>query len=739
MLVRYDCENSYETLKKLCIEGMKKRFGKTVSRVYLDRLKYELSIINKMGFCNYFLVVQDYVRFAKEHDILVGPGRGSAASSLVAYVLFITEIDPIKYNLLFERFLNVERITMPDIDIDFEFNKREEVIKYCINKYGIKKVAPIITFNTMGAKQVIRDVAKTLDINLKTVDRLTNMLDSRLNLKENYESNSRLKEFIEFNNLKTLYDVGIALEGIKKHTSIHAAGIVMCKDDIDEHIPLEYRNDFYVTGYSMEYLEEIGLLKMDFLALRNLTLINDIICNIDGFKLEDIPLNDINTFKTFSNGNTLGVFQFESSGMINFIKKFKPNCFEDLIAALALFRPGPMKNIDSFIRRKQGLEKIDYIHPDLEKILKNTYGIIVYQEQIMMIANVMASYTYGEADVLRRAMSKKKEDVMLKEREKFVKRSIEKGYKKEVVEKVFDLILKFAKYGFNRAHSTAYATISYQMAYLKTHYSKYFMKELLSISIGSAITTKQYIYDARNFDVLVLPPDINCSYDTYSFEKDSIRAPFNIIKNIGISIIEKIIKERKKSKFKDIFDFVSRVEIDSNAMLNLNNAGCFLSLGINKKTLESNIDVIMNYSLISSIQDDSIKPIINESEEFNEFDLAQKEYDAFGFYLSNNPITNYKIKNNLMIYLDKISSFFDKTINLILYVENTKEIVTKQNEKMCFLTCSDEIAQIDCVMFPRVYKDNQFIQKGDFIKIRAKVEKRYDQYQLVIFNVEKLN
>jgi len=732
LLVIYD-DNPYELLKKKCIEGLKVRFGQSVPRIYLDRLKYELSIINKMGFCNYFLVVQDYVMFAKNNNILVGPGRGSAASSLVAYLLFITEIDPIRNNLLFERFLNPERITMPDIDVDFEDNRRIDVINYCINKYGIKKVASIITFSTLSSKQVIRDVAKVMDINTKTVDRLTKLIDSKLNLEDNYK---KIKEFIEFNKLQNLYNVCLKLEGIKKNTSINAAGILMCKDDLDLYIPIKKTDSNYVSCYSKDHLEEFGLLKMDLLAVSNLTLINNIVKKINNLDIKNIPLNDLKTLQVFSKGNTLGIFQFESNGMINFLKKLKPSNFEDIVAANALFRPGPMDNIDLYIKRKRNLEKIDYFHQDLEPILKSTYGIIVYQEQIMMIANVIAGYTYAEADVLRRAMSKKKQNIMLEEKNKFIKRGIEKGYKEEIVNKIYDLILKFSSYGFNKAHAVAYSTISYTMAYLKAHYTQFFMKELLDDSIGSSSSTKKYINESILFDLKILPPDINCSNSLYSIENDTLRVPFGIIKGVGF-IVDKIIQERTKSKFIDIFDFVSRVNVDSNCLLNLNNAGCFINLGTNIKTINENIDLIMNYSMLSNIDKEAPKPLLKEYEEYDEFTLSKKEKDVIGFYLKNNPITKYKIKNNISISLSEIDKYFDKTIDLILYVENIREVITKNNEKMCFLTCNDEISKIDAAIFPKTYKNINVVESS-FIKVKARVEKRFDKYQLVIFELKNL-
>ena len=392
LLPVYNCPNnldSFSYLKLLVKNGLKSIFGEKVNKVYLDRLKYELDIINKMGFCNYFLIVWDYVNFAKQNNILVGPGRGSAAGSLVSFCLGITTIDPIKYDLFFERFLNPERISMPDIDIDFEYTKRDEVINYCIKKYGIKKVAPIITFGTLGSKQVIRDVGKILNIDIKVIDKITKSLDSKLNLINNYPN---VKHYLTTDKLKMLYKIALKLEGLKRHTSVHAAGVVMSKYDLDEIIPLSYHDNLYTTGYSMEFLENLGLLKMDFLALKNLTLINNILEEIN-IKFNDIPLDDKDTYKLFNDVDTIGIFQFESQGMMNLLKKFKINSFDDIVAVIALFRPGPMSNIDSYIKRKNNLEKIDYIDDSLIPILKYTYGIIVYQEQIMQIANVMANYS----------------------------------------------------------------------------------------------------------------------------------------------------------------------------------------------------------------------------------------------------------------------------------------------------------------------------------------------------------
>ncbi|NLL44228.1 MAG: DNA polymerase III subunit alpha [Mollicutes bacterium] len=753
LLPIYECPNnmsSYDYLKMLCKEGLRRLFGNTVNKAYIERLRYELNVIKKMGFGNYFLVVWDYVKYAKDQGILVGPGRGSAAGSLVSYCLNITDVDPLKYNLLFERFLNPERITMPDIDIDFEYNRREEVINYCINKYGIKRVAPIITFGTLGAKQAIRDVGRAMDIDLKIIDHICHFIDSRLTLLENYNQSPKLKKYLSTDEeLMKLYKIALKFEGLKRHTSIHAAGIVMADRDLDEVIPLDKsHNDFYVTGYSMEYLEELGLLKMDFLALRNLTLINDVISDINKHEkitidFNTIPLNDEKAIKIFTDVKTIGIFQFESVGMMNFLRKFKPSNFEDIFAAIALFRPGPMNNIDSYIKRKQGKEKIDYLHPDLEKILKPTYGIIVYQEQIMQIASVMAGYSLGEADVLRRAMSKKKEEVLLEEKEKFIKRSIERGYSEEVANKVYDLILKFASYGFNRAHSVAYAIIAYKMAYLKANYPKYFIKGLLSMVIGSEVKTKEYIYESKLENIKILKPDINLSSMDYQIEEFGIRYPLTNIKNVGISAVNTILEERKKGKFIDIFDFVKRTygkSINRKTLESLIDAGCFTSLGLNKHTLHHNLDTIINYGeLIKDLDDEyTLKPELEIMDEYPKKELMQRELGVFGFYLSEHPVTEYKVKYLNTISLNEIPNYFDKIINIIVYIDRIKVINTKKNERMSFITGSDEISKIDIILFPNIYEKYQDLKVGDIIYVTGKVEKRFDKLQVVVNEINKV-
>ncbi len=745
LLPVYDeTKDAYTELKRQCINGMKKIFGLKAPKKYAIRLKKELDIINKMGFCNYFLIVADYIKFAKENNILVGPGRGSAAGSLVAYALNITTIDPLKYNLLFERFLNPERITMPDIDVDFEDTKREEVIKYCLNKYGQKKVALIVTFGTLAAKQAVKDVSKILEVDSKKADNLSKLLDSKLSLNQNYQ-NPKIKRYLQMNpEFQNVYKIASKFEGLKRHTSLHAAGIIISKYELDNIVPLDKTHDgFYATEYDKEHLENLGLLKMDFLGLKNLSLITNILNEIKNLTFDTIPENDVQALNIFTTANTTGIFQFESEGMKNFLQKFKPTTFEDIVSALALFRPGPMKNIDSYINRKQGKEKINYFHPDLEPILKPTYGIIVYQEQIMQIANIMAGYSLAEADLLRRAMSKKSESILLKEKDKFIEGSIKKGYDKTLATKVYGTIFKFADYGFNRSHSVAYAMISYRMAYLKAHYPYIFMKHLLTSAINSEIKTKEYIYECTQNGVVIHKPDINISEDKYINKNNQIIFPLTNIKNVGINATKIILNERKKVPFKDIFDFVCRCyggPVNTKTLEALIYAGTFDNFGINKNTLIQNLDIITGYSEIGAyVSDDTFKPELNQKPELPKKELMQKELEVFGFYLSRHPITDYKKQNPNAIELKHLDKYFDKLIEAIVIVDKTKEIDTKNKEKMMFLTASDELATTTIVLFPKTYQTINQIEVGNIIKINGRVEKRFDKYQIIATKITKLN
>ena len=731
LLCVYPCDDAYSYLKKLCIEGLKRLFGEKVSKVYQDRLKYELDIINKMGFCNYFLVVWDYVKYAKDKGILVAPGRGSAAGSLVAYLLNITTVDPIKYNLIFERFLNPERVTMPDIDVDFEATRRDEVVKYCKDKYGDTFVAPIITFGTMASKQAIRDVARVMDINLKDVDMVSKKMDSKLSLKDNLKNVGSL---LYTDELKRMYKVAMKLEDIKRHTSIHAAGVVMSKYPLDTIIPLDKSHGYAITGYDMTYLEKIGLFKMDFLALRNLTLIDNILKEIPSLTFDTIPNNDSKAINIFNKVYTLGIFQFESVGMMNFLRKLKINSFEDIYNALAFYRPGPMDSIDTYLNRRNGNQKVDYITPELEPILKGTLGIMVYQEQVMQVARTIAGYTLGEADILRRAMSKKKEDVLLKERENFISRSIANGYSNEVSTKIYELILKFAAYGFNKSHSVVYALISYRMAYLKANYPNIFLKHLLNSVIGDMEKTKSYIYECRKYGVNIILPNINEANISYEIINDKLVYPLTNIKGFGRNIAEDIVNKRN-GKFTDIFDFFSKCHLTKKILETLILVGALDIFGYTRKTLIENLDVLLNYGDITTYMDPeyALKPEIKIYEEYPKKKLMLDELELLGMYITNHPVTEY---NKDTIHINDIPKYFDKRIEVVGLID--KITTTKSLKPTCFITLSDEIASIDIVLFNKVYERYKTLNKGDIIKVSGKVEKRFDKYQVIVDNINVL-
>ncbi len=741
--------DAYQYLTMLSLKGLSKRLNDNVPNNYKLRLKYELETIEKMGFSNYFLVVYDFIKYAKKNNILVGPGRGSAAGSLVAYSLGITEIDPIKYDLLFERFLNPERVTMPDIDTDFPDIYREQVIDYVKQKYGEKKVSGIVTFGTMAAKLVLRDVGRVLNVPLKTIDSLCKCIPTvtKLKLKDFYNSNNSFKNIIDSSDkLTLLYEISSLIEGFPRHTSTHAAGIVMSRVDLDSIIPLIKNDDMYISGYTMEYLEELGLLKMDFLGIKNLTTIMNIIDDVKVHEHIDvdfskIPLDDKDALKIFENANTCGIFQFESEGMKNFLRKLKPNTIDDIFAAIALFRPGPAVNIDSYIRRKYNKEKIEYIDTSLEDILRPTYGIIIYQEQIMQIAVKLAGFSLGEADILRRAMSKKKLDLLKSEEKKFIDGSIKNGYSMETAKKVFDLILNFANYGFNKSHSVCYAIVAYKMAYLKAKYPKYFFSNLLSSVIGNESKTLEYIKEARKLDIKILLPNINISTNKYEVTNSGVVFPLSNIKSVGVMTCKDIMNCRN-TEFKDIFDCFSKIlsrNVNKATIESLINASCFDVFGFNKQTLYYNLDNLINYATLTKEIDPEfvIKPEIEIKEEFNSDMLLSLEKESFGFYLSNHPTTMHKAKlNTPYVNIIDIEKCFGKRINIVGLIDKVRVIRTKNNDRMAFMLVSDDTGSTDITLFPSEYEKYKEIDKGTVILINGDVQKRFDQYQLIVKKIE---
>lgn len=734
LIPHYDIniKDSYKFLESLSVKGLTKRLNGNVPDNYKQRLIYELSVIKKMGFTDYFLIVYDYVKYAITHNILVGPGRGSAAGSLVTYSLGITQIDPIKYGLLFERFLNPGRITMPDIDIDFDAEKRGEMITYVKERYGSSNAMPIMTYGTFASKQALLSVSKILNVDISM---LSPLIDAKKTLKENLT-----KEVINVLNnnedTKKVYYEATKIEGLKKHISTHAAGVVISSKALDEVIPIIKSGDNYLTGYTMNYLESLGLLKMDFLAIKDLTTISNILESINPkININKISLNDEKVFNAFSNAQTVGIFQFESEGMKSFLRRLKPSTFTDLSLALALYRPGPMQSIDSFINRRNGKEEVTYIEKDLESILKETYGIIIYQEQIMQIFNKLASYTYAEADLIRRAISKKKEDIIINEKEKFITKSVNNGYKKENAEKIYDLIMKFASYGFNKSHSVAYAMLAYEMMYLKINYPKEFYTSLLTININTT-KTKEYIDEAKTLGLKILKPEINKSTDVYTFEESGIRMPLTIIKNIGPVAIKEITEERKKGAFTDFTDFVSRIYnkgINNKTIENLIYAGTFDEMGETRNTLLTSLKNVLIYAeLVSGVGDALVsKPELIKEEELALSTLMQKEIELFGFYVSNHPASKYNgVKFNC------IKEYFDKNIEAYGLLEKVKTIKTKKGDTMAFLDLTDETGTASATIFPnRIIYINQ-IKEGDLLKINGHVKKRLDRYQIIINKIE---
>lgn len=736
LIPHYDenIKDSFSYLKALSIKGLTKRLNGNVPKEYQERLIYELNVINKMNFVDYFLIVYDYVKYSIKNNIYVGPGRGSAAGSLVTYSLGITAIDPLKYNLLFERFLNPERVTMPDIDIDFDASKRYLVIDYVKERYGSKRVMPIMTYGTLASKQVLLNVSKILNIDISKINKL---IDPKKTLKENLT-----EEIIKILNtdkkIKQVYYESLKLEGLKKHISTHAAGVVISKEDLDDIIPITKSGEVYLTGYTMNYLESLGLLKMDFLAIKDLTTMAGIIDKLPTkININNIDLNNEEVLNRFKTANTTGIFQFESAGMKNFLRKLKPNSFNDLIVALALFRPGPMQNIDSFIKRKEGKEKVEYIVPALEPILKETYGIIVYQEQIMQIFRTIASYKMSEADLIRRAISKKKEKIIIEEKEKFILRAEKNGYSKEISTKIYDLILKFANYGFNKSHSVAYALVGYQMMYLKVMYPKIFYSSLLNINIGSVTKTKEYIDEAKSLNIKIVKPDINTSSYDYYINNDIIM-PLRVIKNIGDVVAKEIYEERKKTPYQDFFDFVSRIynkNINTKTIETLIYAGALDSFNQTRNTLINNIKQALIYAeLVSGLDSNLVtKPNLEIYEELPSNELMNKELELYGFYVSNHPASKY---NEIKIM--NIKNYFDKTITTVGLLESIKTIKTKNNDTMAFLEISDETGSLSYTLFPNKISYANLLKVGDLLKINGHVEKRYDKYQIIVNKIEKL-
>lgn len=731
-------------LRELCRLGLQKRRNNQVSQNYVERLHHELDVIERMGFADYFLIVYDFVRYAKMQGIYVGPGRGSAAGSLVSYCLGITEVDPLTYGLLFERFLNPERISMPDIDIDFPDNKRDEVIAYVAKRYGKERVAHITTYGTLATKQVLRDVGRVLAIPLSDVDMLCKMVPNvlKINLDTVYAQNKKFAQVIQAKKeFRRLFAIARKLEGLPRHTSTHAGGIVLSDKPISSVCPLiAVEEDLYSTQYSMEYLEELGLIKIDFLGLRNLTIIDEVVAHIKehghDLDIKSIPLDDKETFQLLQAVDTVGVFQLESEGMKSLLHKMQVKNFEEIAATIALFRPGPMENIPLYLENRQHPESIDYIDATIQPILENTYGVMIYQEQIMQITQVMAGFSLGKADILRKAISKKIPGELEKLEKDFIDGSLRKGYSEKVAHKVYDSILKFAGYGFNRSHSIAYGLIAYQMAYLKARYPLSFFTSLLNSMIGSETKSSEYIFEAKKRGIKILPPSVNTSTSTYEIEQECIRFPLLGIKNIGRANCEALLQERAKNGvYTDFFDFVARistVKFSSKAIESLIDAGALDDFQETRASLRATLPDALRYA--SLVKVDEIeqqldltlvsKPPMVVMRDFLG-DRSRKEKEVLGFYLSEHPITQIRSRYAQdvkgLIELAHIKGYV-KTIG---FIEHTKQHRTKNGQIMMFVVISDETSKFDLAIFPKEYQIYQdILERGNYVYVEGFIKDR---------------
>ena len=782
ILPNYDVPEGFEThydyIKKLCYDGIKKRYGENPSKEIYDRAEYELGIVKKMGYVDYFLIVWDFINFAKKNDIPVGPGRGSGAGSLLAYAIEITDIDPIKYGLIFERFLNPERISMPDFDVDFSDAQRQEVIDYVSNKYGHDHVSQIITFGTMAAKMVIRDVARVLEFPYSEADRLAKMIPNEIHItiEKALEQNRELKQLYEEDEkVKKILDIAMSLEGMPRQASTHACGVIIARDPVDTYVPLYVRDGQISTQFIMTTLEELGLLKMDFLGLRTLTVIKDtieLVKQTHGVDVEfDNEMDDSKVFKLWQEGNTMGLFQFESQGMTSFMKELKPDCLEDLIAGVSLYRPGPMDQIPRYIKGKLNPGHNEYTHPSLEPILNVTYGCMVYQEQVMQIVRDLAGYSLGRADLVRRAMGKKKLDVMAKEREVFINGQkdedgnvivpgcVRNGIDAKSADKIFDEMAEFAKYAFNKSHAACYAVVAYRTGYLKAYYPAEFMASMLNSFLGNLDKIPQYIDECKRLNIEILKPDINKSSTKFTVEEGKIRFGLGSIKNVGTVPVENIVKERKENgEFTNFADFAERISgkaVNKRCIESLIKAGAFDKLGKNRSTLlvsfENIVDIIemsnkkglegqvSMFDLGGNEEEkQKIKYSFDEQPEMNEKELLSTEKEMLGIYISGHPLE--KIKEQILMQttitsldmrnideenlrrntetsagtnvestnISEKTKYIDgQNVKIAGIITTVKKKITKSNKMMAFITIEDLYGQIEIIAFENTYMSSQ--------------------------------
>jgi len=766
-----DGSTDRDYLRRLCEEGIKRRYPEVTAELR-QRLEHELAVIGKMGYESYFLIVWDMIKYARDHGIPVGPGRGSAAGSMVAYVLGITDIDPIPYTLLFERFLNPDRISLPDIDIDFCYDRRGEVIEYVSKKYGSGNVAQIITFGTMGSKAVIRDVGRVLGIEYGEVDKVAKLVPNELNitLERAFEVEPQLKEMQKSDpRFKKVFEYAFTLEGLVRNVSTHAAGVVISELPLDENAPLTRgSNGEVTTQFQMGDVEKIGLLKMDFLGLKTLTVISEALKIIERTKkaaidIRQIPMDDKKTFDLLNQAFTIGVFQLESPGMQDVARRIGLNTFDHIIALIALFRPGPMNMLDDFIKRKHGKTKISYDHPLLEPILKDTYGIMLYQEQVMKVANVIAGYSMAEADILRRIMGKKKEEEMAEQREFFIKGAQKNKIPRNTAEKIFDTMAFFAGYGFNKSHSAAYALISYRTAYLKANYPQEYMAALLSTETGNTDKITKYIKECERMGMKMLPPDINQSVTQFTVVGNDIRFGLAAVKNIGEAAVKGIIKERiERGLFKTIFDFIERTDsrvVNRKTLESLIKCGAFDSFGTKRAVLFASLDDALSNAGITRRDRESgqgsffdmfkpegsdAAPIkLKEIDEWAEAELLANEKELLGFYVTGHPLNKYDeiFKKYIPLTIAKLSEVSDgQEVRLGGLISKVRRTVTKRNsEQMAILTVEDFDSTIDVLVYPQPFKEcAENLVEDAAVCITGKVNKKEDIPKIIANNVEPI-
>ena len=786
-LPNYEVPAEYKThaeyFRKLCNDGIKDRYGENPSKEVLDRLEYEVSIIEKMGYVDYYLIVWDFINYAKSQGISVGPGRGSGAGSIAAYAIGITDIDPIKYNLLFERFLNPERISMPDFDIDFCYERRQEVIDYVASKYGADHVAQIITFGTMSARMVIRDVGRALDIPYAEVDSLAKMIPFELHItiKKAMEQNIELREKYENDEeVKKLLDISMALEGLPRQASTHACGVVITKDPVDTYVPLYVRDGAISTQYIMTTLEELGLLKMDFLGLRTLTVISDaieLVKECRGIDVEiDKDMSDPEVYRLWGEGKTSGIFQFESAGMTNFMKELKPDGLEDIIAGVSLYRPGPMDQIPRYIKNKLHPDHVEYTHPALEPILNVTYGCMVYQEQVMQIVRELAGYSLGRADLVRRAMGKKKLDVMAKERENFIHGQtdengniiipgcVRNGIDEASANRIFDEMAEFAKYAFNKSHAAAYAVVSYRTAYLKRYYPEEFMAATLNSFLGNLDKVPEYIDECKRLGIEILKPNINKSFTKFTVDNKKIRFGMGSIKNVGFAAVDAIVAEREKNgPFLSFTDFCEKIQSESvnkKCIECLIKAGAFDDFEQTRSTLvasfESIIDTINDsnkksmsgqvtmFDLGSDDEKlDEIKYTFNTLKEYSEKELLKYEKEMLGIYISGHPLDKLReqIKKESTINTMQILKMQEendlsqdgKNVKYAGIITAVKKKFTKNNTRMAFVTIEDLYGSCEVIVFENCYaKCSNLLIEDSIVSVDGRLSVREDDSTTII-------